>query len=343
MADNFGYYQVLGVSQDATPEEIKQAYRQMAKKYHPDVCHQPDCTQKFRQVNEAYEFLKDKKQRTIYNTNYDNWSQFSQDDAYSNSLDQIILNLINSLNNPYSIMRNYAVEVLVRIGAPAFDAVVKASNSTDETVRRKTCDILGKMDNPQGVSNLIRLLNDPDRYVRRRAAKALIHVNDTSCVVPLMNSLNDTEKKVRYRSAAALGKIGDTRVVGPLIKSLNDPSSTVRRKAIVALGEIADHRALTPITWRLKDRSSHVRSTARHVLKYDFNYIKGPQVNPRSRINKGIDGVCPKCGSSVIVKSNFCPACGYSLKPDIQKCPKCRNPVFSNSNFCTSCGRRLKT
>jgi curved DNA-binding protein CbpA len=309
--DNFGYYQVLGVGQDASPQEIKKAYRELAKRYHPDLCHQPDCVQKFREVNEAYEFLKDGKQRTIYNTHYQNWGQFSQFEAYQGSLDQIIFNLINSLNNPYSLMRNYAVEALILMGAPAFDAVIKASRSTDEVVRRKTCDILGRMGNPQGIQVLVRLLNDTDRFVRRRAAKALTRTYDDSAVDPLIDALKDREKKVRYRSAEALGKIRDKKAVAPLIKSLKDPRSTVRRKTIIALGEIGDAQAVAPISLHLKDQNSNVRSTAKQVLKEKFNARIGIQFKSKTR--RTVQR-CTKCGNHVIPNTNFCPACGYGLK-----------------------------
>jgi curved DNA-binding protein CbpA len=312
--DNFGYYQILGVGQDASPQDIKKAYRELAKRYHPDVCHQPECVQKFREVNEAYEFLKDGKQRKIYNTHYESWGQFSQDEAYQGSLDQIIFNLINSLNNPHSLMRNYAVEALVLMGAPAFDAVIKASRSTDEVVRRKTCDILGRMGNPQGVPALVRLLNDTDRFVRRRAAKALTRTYDVSAVGPLINALRDRERKVRYRSAEALGKIGDRKAVAPLIKSLKDPRSTVRRKTIVALGEIGDSHAVAPISLLLKDNNSNVRSTAKQILKEKFHARIGLQYKSRS---KRTVQRCPKCGNHVIPNTNFCPTCGYGLNQEI--------------------------
>ena len=47
------YYDVLGVARDAGDQEIKKAYRNLARKYHPDVCKEPDAEEKFKEVNEA--------------------------------------------------------------------------------------------------------------------------------------------------------------------------------------------------------------------------------------------------------------------------------------------------
>src|ERR671910_2828224 len=60
------YYQILGVSRDATPEQIKKAYRQLAMKLHPDVATEPDAADRFKKVAEAYEVLQDTKKRDIY-------------------------------------------------------------------------------------------------------------------------------------------------------------------------------------------------------------------------------------------------------------------------------------
>ena len=60
------YYEVLGVAQDAGPDVIKKAYRKLARKYHPDVNHEADAEERFKEVNEAYEVLSDREKRSIY-------------------------------------------------------------------------------------------------------------------------------------------------------------------------------------------------------------------------------------------------------------------------------------
>ncbi len=59
------YYGILGVSKDATNEEIKRAYRRLARKYHPDVNPDPEAAEKFKEINAAYEVLSDPQKRQI--------------------------------------------------------------------------------------------------------------------------------------------------------------------------------------------------------------------------------------------------------------------------------------
>ena len=65
------YYETLGVSRDATPEQIKKAYRQLAMKLHPDVATEPDAGDRFKAVAEAYEVLADPKKKDLYDRGAD--------------------------------------------------------------------------------------------------------------------------------------------------------------------------------------------------------------------------------------------------------------------------------
>lgn len=60
------FYEVLGVSRNASAEEIRKAYRKLARQYHPDVNKSPDAEQKFKEVAEAYEVLKDPQKKANY-------------------------------------------------------------------------------------------------------------------------------------------------------------------------------------------------------------------------------------------------------------------------------------
>jgi curved DNA-binding protein len=60
------YYAILGVAKDASQEEIQRAYRKLARKYHPDVNKEPGAEEKFKDIGEAYEVLKDPEKRAKY-------------------------------------------------------------------------------------------------------------------------------------------------------------------------------------------------------------------------------------------------------------------------------------
>jgi len=68
------YYEILGVPRDATEEQIKAAFRRLARKYHPDINKgDKDAESKFKDINEAYEVLRDKEKRRLYDQLGPNW------------------------------------------------------------------------------------------------------------------------------------------------------------------------------------------------------------------------------------------------------------------------------
>ena len=69
------YYKTLEVDRNATEADIKKAYRKLARKYHPDVSKEKNAEDKFKQVGEAYEVLKDAEKRKAYDELGENWKQ----------------------------------------------------------------------------------------------------------------------------------------------------------------------------------------------------------------------------------------------------------------------------
>lgn len=63
---NRDYYQILGISKDATPKDLKKAYRSLSLKWHPDRNNSPEATSKFQEISHAYDVLSDPEKRRIY-------------------------------------------------------------------------------------------------------------------------------------------------------------------------------------------------------------------------------------------------------------------------------------
>lgn len=73
------YYETLGVPRSADEKEIKKAYRNLARKYHPDVCKEPGAEEKFKQINEAYSVLSDEQKKGQYdNMGHDTFTNASK-------------------------------------------------------------------------------------------------------------------------------------------------------------------------------------------------------------------------------------------------------------------------
>lgn len=72
-----GHYETLGLKKGATLDEIKKAYKELAKKYHPDVSKEHEAEKKFKEINEAYSILSDSEKKENYDNYGDNYKNFS--------------------------------------------------------------------------------------------------------------------------------------------------------------------------------------------------------------------------------------------------------------------------
>ena len=85
MAEKRDYYEVLGVDKGADEKEIKKAYRKLAMKYHPDRSEDPNATEKFKEISEAYAVLSDDEKRQRYDQfGHAGMDGFSQEDIFNN-------------------------------------------------------------------------------------------------------------------------------------------------------------------------------------------------------------------------------------------------------------------
>ena len=154
-------YETLGVSENASADEIKKSYRKLARKYHPDVNKDESVIDKFKEINAAYEVLSDKKKKDEYDMYGDqmfggqNFHDFAQNRGGNVDLDELLKNIFGGgggfggggfgggsidLDQKTSITIPFAVSILggkhhVSVSADSFDIKIPAGIKNAETLR----------------------------------------------------------------------------------------------------------------------------------------------------------------------------------------------------------------
>jgi len=154
-------YETLGVSEGSSADEIKKAYRKLARKYHPDVNKDEEAIDKFKEINAAYEVLSDKKKKDEYDMYGDqifggqNFHDFAQNQAGNVDLDELLKNIFGGgsgfgggfggggsvdLDQRTSITIPFVVSILggkhhVSINSDGFDIKIPAGIKNGETLR----------------------------------------------------------------------------------------------------------------------------------------------------------------------------------------------------------------
>jgi len=156
-------YETLGVSESASADEIKKAYRKLARKYHPDVNKDEVAIDKFKEINAAYEVLSDKKKKDEYDMYGDqifggqNFHDFAQNRGGNVDLDELLKNIFGGgggggfgaggfgggsmdLDQKTTITIPFAVSVLggkhyVSVTSDGFDIKIPAGIKNGETLR----------------------------------------------------------------------------------------------------------------------------------------------------------------------------------------------------------------
>jgi len=120
------YYEILGVSKDASQDDIKKAYRKLSKQYHPDV--NPDGAEKFKEIATAYDTIGDETKRTQYDNKLNNPFGGANGMSYEDLFAQMFG---NQTQNPFAGRQNAAPDKIVKVQI----SPIESYKGVDKTIR----------------------------------------------------------------------------------------------------------------------------------------------------------------------------------------------------------------
>ena len=163
------YYSILSLDPSCSQEDVKTAYRRLAKKYHPDVNKGRDAAEKFRLITEAYEHIMEEKSGSE--------RAKKTEKAMSGPAGFSLAGIFVRLNDPDPYVRRNAIEDL---GSRAcynnqtvINTLIRLLGSDNAMIRRAATSSLGKIGNPVAIPHIGRMLNENWTHIRLDAAIAL--------------------------------------------------------------------------------------------------------------------------------------------------------------------------
>ena len=211
------YYKILGISRDATFDEIKKAYKYLVLTKHPDVNKAPNAQDEFMAIIRAYNILRDEGKRAEYD---------EQLEAERSMLDKIGF--------------KYACDTIVKKSSNVFKKLGKlvkniagSRYSADMAELNTECDIppeIMAMSKMPTAELEMRLSVSDNTFVRSYAAFALGVKCDKSAIVTLEKSLRDPELAVREKVVWAIGELRMKKSL-PLLQQIYENSGTAIRDA----------------------------------------------------------------------------------------------------------------
>lgn len=161
------YYDILGVKNNSTQEEIKKAYRDLSKKYHPDKNKEPGAEDMFKKINEAYSVLKDEQKRKEYDDELSGRNRHFEF-RFNNQHFRQMYSDVNTIMNVTLDEAYYGCKKRIRVGAKMYNVSIPPGVTTGKELRMKGLGISGfdPFSNTNKTGDLIitiRVINTNDK------------------------------------------------------------------------------------------------------------------------------------------------------------------------------------
>lgn len=173
---------------------------------------------------------------------------------------ETVATLALKLDHESAVVRNLALEVLIKIGHQATDRLLPLLKHPSNDLRKSVADILGETGDASSVPGLMEAMDDPDENVRTSAIDSLGKLRDARAIPVLVKSLKARKTWIQFSAAEALGKICDEETIKILIEKLGHCDEITAFSIVEAFGELKIEEAAEPLVALLPKASPALRN-----------------------------------------------------------------------------------